>query len=165
MHRLVEENLEQVLKNGDHPALAHLAECAECRSDVSAMRAQASLLQSFRAPTEDLEPRAGFYARVLERIEAQRPVSIWNLFFESVFGRRIALASLALAMLLGVYLISTDQPTDGMAFLAPPEAVEVLPVPVITGQFVAMHDQAGVMTPGEPNDDSVLVNLVTYREQ
>ena len=137
------------------------------------MRDHAVVFRSLRAPLEDLEPRPGFYARVMERIEAQGPVSIWNLFFESVFGRRIAIASLALLMLMGVYLISTDQPTEDMLAVdssqsiseAMSEAIDVLPVPVISGQFVALHDDAGVMSLGAPNEDSVLANLVTYREQ
>src|SRR5579872_7309278 len=55
----------------------------------------------------DLRP--GFYARVMERIEAEGPISIWNLFIESAFGRRIAVASLALALLVGVYLVSSER--------------------------------------------------------
>ena len=166
MHRVVEENLEEVLRGTSAAAAAHLAECADCREEVGAMRDQSALLRTLRARAEELEPRAGFYARVMERIEAQTPVSIWNLFFDSMFGRRIAMASLALALLLGVYLVSTDQPERQFAYIPDSiEPVEVLPVPVISGQFVALHDDAGVMMPGEPNDDSVLVNLVTYREQ
>ena len=168
MHRLVEENLEEVLgvtkgRDAANPALAHLSECAECREEIAAMRAHSLMLQTLRAP-EEMEPRAGFYARVMERIEAQAPVSFWNVF-ESLFGRRLAMASLALAMLLGVYLISTDQVQEELTLQNTPEAIEVLPVPGISGQFVAMHDNANVMSVGEPNEDSVLVNLVTYREQ
>jgi len=172
MHRLVAENLEKVLttlpagnRDTEDPARAHLLECAECREEVAAMRQQALLLQSLRAPVEELEPRAGFYARVMERIEAQAPASFWNVF-ETMFGRRLAIASLALAMLLGVYLISTDQTQEELTLQNVPDAaVEMLPVPVTSGQFVALHDNAGVMSLGEPNEDSVLVNLVTYREQ
>ena len=56
-----------------------------------------------------MEPRPGFYARVMERIEAQTPTSVFTLFFDSLFGRRIAMASLALALLLGVYVISSNR--------------------------------------------------------
>jgi anti-sigma factor RsiW len=168
MHRLVEQNLEEILNNRNitQSAAAHMSECAECRQEVAAMREHVALLRTWRAPAQDLEPRPGFYARVRERIEAQTPVSIWNLFFDSIFGRRLAVASLSLAMLLGVYLISTDQVAEEVAVQNTPEAaMEVLPVPVISGQFVAIHDNAGVMSLGEPSQDSVLVNLVTYREQ
>ncbi len=98
------------------------------------------MLRALRAPqTED--PRPGFYARVMERIEAQRPVSIWQLF-DSAFGRRIAIASMAMAVLFSVYLVSSER------LAAPPQP---------TGSTLA---QAGL-----PDKDTVLVNLVTYREQ
>jgi len=166
MHRQVEENLEEILRRvgrGDDPGSPHLAECQECREQVELMREHAAELRSWRAPSEDIEPRPGFYARVMERIEAEGPGSIWDLVFDSMFGRRLAFASLALALLLGVYLVSTDAPEPEYAFAD--QAVEMLPVPVVTGQFAAMHDQAGMMLPGEPDEDAVLVNLVTYREQ
>ena len=172
MHRLIRENLEVVLRNdevlkgasAEHPASRHLAECQECREDVAAMRRHTALLQGWRAPAqEEVEPRAGFYARVMDRIEAQGPASIWNLFFDSIFGRRLALASLTLAVLLGLYLVSTEPVQPELAFAD--DAVEVLPVPMPAGQFVSMHDTAGVMPIGDPDEDSVLVNLVTYREQ
>ena len=165
MHRLVEENLEEVLKGAtrEHPASRHLAECPECRNEVAVMRDHSEMLGRWR-DRSGVEPPAGFYARVLERIEAQGPGSIWNLFFESMFGRRLALASLALAVLLGGYLVSSE-PLGEPELAYSQETVEILPVPMVTGEFVALHDQAGVMLPGEPSDESVLVNLVTYREQ
>src|SRR5579871_2044806 len=106
MHRHVREQLENVLANtaaGD--AQKHLTECRECSDEVSAMRHQAELLREWRAPenvleTTEAEPRPGFYARVMERIEAEGPASIWNLFFDSPLGHRLAIASLALAALL-----------------------------------------------------------------
>ena len=60
----------------------------------------------------EIEPRPGFYARVLERIEAQTPASVFTLFFDSLFGRRLAMVSLALALFLGVYVISSEQMTE-----------------------------------------------------
>src|SRR5438105_1285829 len=112
MHRLVRENLEQILTgtSAENPGTIHLAECEECRDDIAAMREHAAALRAWRAPQapEDLEPRRGFYARVMERIESQGPASIWNVFFESIVGRRLAIASLALAVLLSVYLVSSE---------------------------------------------------------
>src|SRR5208282_6310414 len=100
MHREIYERLEDVL-SGTPPDLAakHLKQCQECRDEVISMRTQATLVRQLKPPV-GVEPRAGFYARVLERIEAEGPVSIWNLFAESAFGKRIAVASLALALLL-----------------------------------------------------------------
>ena len=72
------------------------------------MRDQQRLLRSMRLP-EEAEPRAGFYARVIERIESQGAASIWSLFFDSPVGRGLAMASMVLALGLGVYLVSSEQ--------------------------------------------------------
>src|SRR5215831_13327314 len=102
MHRQMRDKIDSVLAGALEPPLReHLEQCAECSQEAAGMREHAALLQSLR-PQAEAEPRPGFYARVMERIEAQRPISIWNLFFESAFGRRIAIASMALALLLGV---------------------------------------------------------------
>jgi predicted anti-sigma-YlaC factor YlaD len=152
MHRLIRDHLEEVLArpNGSGPAGEHLAECTECRDEIAVMREQAAQLRELRAPAET-DPHPGFYARVMERIESQGPGSIWNLFFESAFGRRIAFASMALAVLLGLFLVSSEQ------FGPSNEPIQI-----------AGEDQPGaVLTPaaGTPDRDAVLVNLVTYREQ
>src|SRR5262249_25262843 len=113
------------------------------------------------------DPRPGFYARVLERIEAEGPVSIWNLFVESAFGKRIALASFALALLLCVYLVSAERAAEPMVASQPMVQVTVQgassTVSVVNGEdapgaVLSRLDQE------QPNDD-MLVNLVTYREQ
>src|SRR5487761_1975956 len=147
MHRVIQDCLEQVLAGrADAPAAAHLAQSAECREEVSAMGRQTSMLYSLRAPESAfLAPRAGFYARVMERIEAQRPIPIWQLFFESSFGRRLALASMALAFVFSFYLVSSERLSEPAAGLSEPQV---------------MASDAGL-----PDKDTVLVNLVTYREQ
>jgi hypothetical protein len=138
MHRVIQDHLEEVLANP--PANAHLAECDECREEVAAMLSHSVMLRSLRA--SEVEPRPGFYARVMERIEAQRPISIWQLFFESDFGRRVALASMSLAFLFSIYLVSSER--------FAPQPVSAEPT---------MISAAGL-----PDKDTVLVNLVTYRE-
>jgi predicted anti-sigma-YlaC factor YlaD len=153
MHRVIRDHLEEVLGEapGEHSRV-HLEQCEECRSEVAAMREQAGMLRELRA---EAEPRPGFYARVMERIEAQRATSIWNVFSDSPFGRRIALASMALAVAIGFYLATSDRASEQAIFTNP------------TVQFVADEDQPGVALSrsGAPDRDSVLVNLVTYREQ
>jgi anti-sigma factor RsiW len=157
MHRRVRDEIESVL--AEAPAvggvrsrnqkteawLRHVEQCPECDAEIAAMREQAALLRALRSPGE-VEPRAGFYARVRERIDGQNPVSIWNLFFDSVFARRVAMASAALALLIGMYLFSVER---------------------LANRTVVVSGQPGwVLTGGEPPDpDAVLVNLVTYREQ
>ena len=149
MHRLIQDHLEEVLWETDGvrvengPVAGHLSECHECREEVAAMRRQALALRVLRSD-DTLGPRAGFYARVMERIEAQRPIDIWELFFDSAFARRIAMASVAMTVLFGFYLVSSER-------FAPPVPVESQP-----GMTLAA---------GLPDKDAVLLNLVTYREQ
>src|SRR3984957_2558157 len=85
---------------------AHLGECRECSDELGSLETQAQLLRSLRGPRE-LEPPAGFYARVMERIEAQPP-SIWSVFLDRKFGFRLAVASAALVALLGTYLVTSE---------------------------------------------------------
>jgi predicted anti-sigma-YlaC factor YlaD len=152
MHRLIQDHLEEVLRETERvetsPASAHLAVCNECREEVDAMRSQASALRALRANDDTLAPRPGFYARVMERIEAQRPIDIWQLFFDSAFARRIAMASMAMAVLFSLYLVSSER-------FAQPVAVAV----------EESQPDMTLSVAGLPDKDAVLVNLVTYREQ
>ncbi|HEY1754346.1 MAG TPA: hypothetical protein VGG72_03045 [Bryobacteraceae bacterium] len=155
MHRWVRDKLEDILAGNASLAAnsnneRHLKHCAECQDDLAAMREQQILLRSLRAP-EEAEPRAGFYARVIERIEAQGAASIWSLFFDSAAGRGLAMASMVLALSVGVYLVSSEH-------YAAPQTRPGLTAP---GAGV---DSAGMLT-GSPDRNAVLVNLVTYREQ
>ncbi|HEY6346713.1 MAG TPA: hypothetical protein VIY49_34925 [Bryobacteraceae bacterium] len=170
MHRRVRDDIESVLAEAPgvggfrsdgsrdpkaanpkaETSLRHVEECPECGAEIAAMREQAALFRALRTPG-DVEPRAGFYARVRERIEAQSPASIWNLFFDSAFARRVAMASAALALLIGIYLFSADRLADGTI------VIQSQPDWVLTG---------GMPDPAEsPDRDAVLVNLVTYRDQ
>jgi len=172
MHRIIREHLEEVLTGPgsapEHPAGKHLAECEECRDAVAAMREQSALLQQWRVT--EVDPHPGFYARVIERIEAQGPGSVFTLFFDSMLGRRIAMASLALALLLGVYVISSEQMAepvvagiDGLpqASLVPNQVSD------LTQDLQGVFSDSGQprLVTGAPDQDAVLVNLVTYREQ
>lgn len=154
MHRLIENHLEEALSQGGlpeaHPAQLHLKECAECRSEVDAMREHSALLQDFAAPAE-MDPHPGFYARVWDRIEAQRPVSIWSLFTESMWGRRLATASLSMALLMGAYMISTERRVEGS--IASSE------------QFLAGDDFATdtLLVAANSNPNAVFMDLVSYQ--
>jgi hypothetical protein len=119
------------------------------------MRDQQRMLRSLRAP-EEIEPKAGFYARVIERIESQGVASIWSLFFESAIGRGVAMASMAVVLFAGAYLVSTERGAEA-------EAGRALTLPALT--FPTHATDAGGMLVGAPDRDAVLMNLVTYREQ
>jgi hypothetical protein len=162
MHRQMRDQVEQVLAGKvDAGSQTHLAECGECRDAIASMQEQAELLRGLRAGTlysaSEAEPRAGFYARVMERIEAQGAESIWSLFFDSPLGRRVAMASMALAVCLSVYLVSSEQMAHRGA------------APEPTGRAAMFSGDPG-FAPGfiadvAPDQDTVLVNLVTYRGQ
>ncbi len=81
------------------------------------LEAHSQLLRSLKTP-QGAEPRAGFYARVMERIEAQQPFSIWSVFLDRKFGFRLAVASGVLAALLGIYLVTlgTERTRDGCRY-------------------------------------------------
>ena len=155
MHRQMRDQVEQFLAGGaDAEARKHLVECGECREAISGMREQAELLRGLRsAPTSEIEPRAGFYARVMERIDAQGAESIWSLFFDSPLGRRVAMASMALAVCLSVYVISSEQMASRSA--APPPIARTV---MLSGSPDGTPDASA-------DEDTVLVNLVTYRGQ
>ena len=130
MHRVVLDQLENVLASAQTAETAsawkHLAGCDGCRAELAGMQEHTAGMRSFRT-AEDLEPRPGFYARVMERIEAEGPVSIWNLFMESPFGKRIAVASFALVLLLGVYLVSAERSSQEPMMAAGSVLVDTLP--------------------------------------
>ena len=167
MHRIIRDHLEQVLAGPgvapEHPAGKHLMECAECCEEVTAMREQAAMLQELRSP--EIELRPGFYARVLDCIEAQRPSSVFTLFFDSMFGRRIAMASLALALLLGVYVISSEQMSDPSTFVSDVSSALPEDLPTVFADSVFSDNVQPRLMTSTPDQNAVLVNLVTYREQ
>ena len=65
----------------------------------------------------ECEPRPGFYARVMDRIERQTDNSIWAILLMPAFGRRIAIASAALVVLLGSYLVTSERSAPAPAQL------------------------------------------------
>ncbi len=72
------------------------------------MQAQSQMLRALRAP-EDVEPVAGFYARVIQRIEQQARESIWAAFIYSRFSNQLLYASLTIALALGSYVVAHEK--------------------------------------------------------
>jgi hypothetical protein len=185
MHREIRNHIEDVLAGskavsgpGSGPisdqdrAQAHLSQCEECRTEVRGMQEQTDLIRELRAPESFVaELRPGFYARVMERIEAEGPISIWNLFIESAFGRRIAVASLALALLVGVYLVTSERSAED-PMIAVQESQQAISGQMEQQMVVAGEDaparvitQMDQSSTGQSSEDAVLANLVTYQEQ
>src|SRR5260370_34259517 len=103
MHQPIKDNLEEYLKGSAQQVPqafhAHLVACEECASELRLLETQANMLRSLRS-VADVAPHPGFYARVMERVEEQGRGSVWSVFFQPSFGRRLAIASSALVVLL-----------------------------------------------------------------
>jgi hypothetical protein len=168
MHQEIRQSLEDFLRDDNYkkgPGLptefhTHLGECGECAGELRSLEAQSQLLRSLRN-TQDIEPRAGFYARVMERIEAQ-PASIWSVFLDRKFGFRLAVASAALIALLGTYLV-TSEPSGPELASAP--AVVLTDTPRATAASI---EETSVQQEDGPRQqeqrDAVLVDLASYHQ-
>ena len=128
------------------------------------------LLHGLRCP-DDIEPRPGFYAKVMDRIESQQKSSIWSVFLEPVFSKRLAFASMALIMLLGVAFFNAapgEDETLAMRDGGSPvvwSGNEDQAAPVLGGGRVdALHASPVAMMGAEQGRDVVLVDLVSYQE-
>jgi anti-sigma factor RsiW len=153
MHAVVMDSLEDYLSGALEPAVersieAHLSTCKSCREEVRSMQDVSQLFVSFRAG-EDLAPSGGFFAGVMRRIEAQRPVpSFASLFaLDFVFGRRLVFASLMMLAVLGTYLVSHE-----VEYPAAPA-----PAAVIADQAPPSVDSAPA--------DNMLVTLTAYEQR
>jgi anti-sigma factor RsiW len=154
MHGPIREKLEELLEAGalQDETARHLATCPDCAAELRGMKEQADLLHSLR-PAEEIEPAAGFYARVVQRIEDTGVRSVWSVFTDGAFGTWLAYASLALALLVGGWLVTTER-HDGH----------------IGSEPVIAHESpsgAEMQVKGDRahQRDVVLVNLASYSEE
>lgn len=152
MHPPIREDLESYLAGKPTSAAfqEHLSACAECRTAVRLMERQSRILRTLR-PIEEVEPAPGFYARVLERIEMQKAASIWSVFLEPVFARRLIYASAVLTLLLGVLLFTSPREETALASSVPEQ---ILAEEVPRAQLVDI----------EQDRNTVFVQLSTYQE-
>jgi anti-sigma factor RsiW len=118
MHVVLREHLEGYLAGNLHEAArqeveAHLAGCPECREQSHAMLSSSRELRLLRpVPDLELEPTAGFYARVMDRVDREREVPFWSLLVDPIFGRRLVFASLVLLAVLGGYFAAFQPPVS-----------------------------------------------------
>ena len=129
---------------------ALLAADPAARREIEEMQQHAEMLRVLRAP-ERLEPAPGFYARVMDCIETQRPVSVWDVFLQPMFARRLAYVSAALMLILGVWTISAEMQPE--LFASSPE--------VILSERPVARD-LGIDHQRDRN--VVLTNLASYQE-
>jgi anti-sigma factor RsiW len=123
MHQVILDRLEEHLSGSLSPRefTAHLESCEECRTEVHEMQELSGALGTLRI-REQIAPPPGFYARVSQRLEAERPRSLWSLFrLDPSFGKRIAFASLMTLAILGSFLITRE--TEYSAGPARPETI------------------------------------------
>ncbi len=158
MHQPIRDNLEEYLKGSTRRIPqefhAHVQECEDCASELRLIETQAKMLRSLQVDG-DVEPRAGFYARVMDRIELEGRSSIWSVLLQPNFGRRLAMASAVLVVLLGTYLVTTEN--------GEPEVVSTSDVALTsTPSSPKAADQDSLQQ--QRQRDAVLVNLAAYHE-
>ncbi|MCC6585972.1 MAG: hypothetical protein IT168_04565 [Bryobacterales bacterium] len=161
MDRRIEEMLEDYLhgsltaeRDAEFRRALESAD-AETRQMVAAFSRHSQLIrQAFGAP--EVAPAAGFYARVVERIDSQRvtAVSFWDAFLEPHFFKRVAFAALTLLMLLSVTMLTTPAIHEEVLAEAPVVQMASDPDPI---QVTGVSNQ-------ESNRDAILVQLATYQE-
>ncbi len=155
MHAPIKDGLEEYLKDPDDGKIpevfrAHLKACSSCAEQVRVLEAQKQLLRSLRTD-DQWEPRAGFYARVMNRIDEEEVESIWSALLEPGFGRRLAFACAAFVLVFGTYLVSTE-----------PGEHNIDSSGVVMSQDRISNTGDHSVQPAQRN--AVLVNLVTYQE-
>ena len=153
MHGSIRDRLEDLLAAKGFAArdpglIKHLSSCMECSSDLAVMREQSEALHGLRVP-EELEPAAGFYARVMQRIEERTKDSIWAGFIYSPFARRLTYASLAATLLLGSYVISQETRGGNLGGAR-----------IVAQQF---HEDPPVIGSLQQQRDAVLVNIAAHQ--
>ena len=156
MHQAIRDNLEEFLKGSTRRVPQefhqHLEMCEDCAAELRLYQRQAEMLRLLQ-PKGDLDPHAGFYARVMDKIEQEGRSSIWSALLRPNFGRRLAVASAVLVMLLGTYLVTTESVEPQVA------STDV----ILTGApSAASTDQDGLQQ--QRQRDAVLVNLAAYHE-
>jgi hypothetical protein len=175
MHEPIRDNLEEYLRGsaGKIPQefQAHLAGCEDCASELRLYQLQAEMLRSLRTENE-AEPRAGFYARVMDRIETQGRASMWSALLEPSFGRRLAVACATVVVLLGTYFVATElsEPIVAVApsIAAVPSVARAVPASLPDAPLPQNAVRANVMREDSVRQqrqrDAVLVNLASFHE-
>jgi predicted anti-sigma-YlaC factor YlaD len=157
MHQPIRDNLEEYLTGSarqfPQEFHTHLETCEDCANELRQFQGQAEMLRLLQ-PDGDLDQRAGFYARVMDRVEQEGHSTIWSALLQPNFGRRLAMASAVLVMLLGTYLVTSER--------SEPQVASTDVVVAGAPQATAVADQESLQQ--QRQRDAVLVNLATYHE-
>lgn len=133
---------------------AALAADAASRAEVELMAGQSRLIREALALDAEMSPAPGFYARVMNRIEAEQPAPGLLAIFLEPFGRRLVYAAAALLVVLGTVMYTADP-------VAMPEvAVND------SSAGILVDDEPGVHLVGDTNEDRgrVLVTLTAFEQ-
>ena len=151
MHSVVTESLEDLLAGALKPAAqrdveAHLNACQTCRAELRSMQEVSAMFASLRQD-EAFSPSPGFYAGVMERVDARQSAPTFASLFtlDFAFGRRLVFASLLTLAVLGSYLVSRESSYSP----------DLSPEAVMAQQDSPAFDSA-------PAGESMLVTLTTY---
>jgi anti-sigma factor RsiW len=154
MHGLIRDRLEDYLgAPGRKLPLEieqHLRNCEECREELSWMQEQSRLLRSLAASRE-FDPAPGFYARVVNRAEAQQGGSVWTAFLDPVFGRRLSAVALAMVMLIVSLMVFAERSRQPERFAA-------------ADAMVVNEERPPLGIDRDRDRETVFVTLATYNE-
>ena len=154
MHAVVMDSLEEYLSGTLEPADrrlidSHLSACRMCREEVHGMQEVSQLFGTLKTD-EVVEPRLGFYARVVRQVEQEEAASApsgW-LAANLAFGRRLVFACLITLAIMGTYLISHES-----AYHAPGPSPEAI---------LAQENSPGFAS--APAQDNMLITLTAYEQ-
>lgn len=166
MHTSIENELEHFLAGRpvSQTFREHLSGCGDCRGEMGIFQHQARLIRSLRVEetelaSEAVAPSGGFYARVMERIEAieaDAQPSLWTIFLQP-FGQRLAFGSLAFFLVLSGVFFTVDSPVEAAA--ATPQAM--LAEETVVPSVRASHRITGNT---ESDRAAVFTQLVTFEQ-
>jgi anti-sigma factor RsiW len=132
---------------------AHLARHPEAAEQLEQFRLTSSWLVELRAPEgEPQGPEAGFYARVLQRIDREQVEPFWAFFLQPMVVRRLAFGSLVWLALVGSYVVSFSNPSE--------EIGRRLAEAVLTDQPASDYYRVRLGNNLEQNRDSMLAVVV-----
>ena len=128
----------------------HVNSCKPCRDEIAQMDEIAAVLRDLTPALGEVPlPSPGFYARVANTINEQKPVSPMAKLFSPgyLFFRRVAFASILLLAGLGTLLISREAEVDGADATA------------IMAEYDTTSSHAHTAEP-----DNLLVTLASYHQ-
>lgn len=124
------------------------------------MTQHSALLRSLRSP-ESVEPFPGFYARVMDRVQTQAKPSAWALFGESMFAKRMAIASLTFMLLLSAAFLANPPGEVHAPAFSPEAIIATSPEAIMAAE---QEEPMPLGTDQQRDREAILVQLATYSD-